>query len=143
MKHDNCIFCQIVAGEQPSAKVYEDEYVYAFLDISQVTEGHTLIIPKMHVKDIYELPEDIAGKLFQPVPKIAQALKRAFNADGINLLNNNEITAGQSVFHIHIHLIPRFSRMNDGFGVKWMTRNHEFNRAQLQQIAEKISNQLI
>lgn len=142
MKHDDCVFCQIVAGELPSAKVYEDEYVYAFLDISQVTEGHTLVIPKTHVKDIYGLPEQIASEFFRPIPKIAQAIKIAYSADGINLLNNNEMAAGQSVFHIHIHLIPRYLGVNEGFDVKWVTRNDEYSRERLQQIAKKISKQL-
>lgn len=142
MHHDDCIFCKIVNGELPSAKVYEDEYVYAFLDISQVTEGHTLVIPKTHVQDIYEMPETIASHFFRPIPKIANAIKKVYKPIGINLLNNNEAGAGQSVFHIHIHIIPRYSGMNDGFGVKWITRNEEYNQERLQQIAEKIATQL-
>src|SRR5690625_3537280 len=106
MKHDDCLFCKIIDGDIPSAKVYEDEHVYAFLDISQVTKGHTLVIPKKHVKDIYELDEEIASTLFSRVPKIAKAIKQAYQPVGINLLNNNEIAAGQSVFHLHIHVLP-------------------------------------
>ena len=98
MKHDDCLFCRIIEGTIPSAKVYEDEHVYAFLDISQVTDGHTLVIPKQHAQDIYDLPEDVAAELFRRVPKIAKAIKRAYKPAGINLLNNNEVAAGQSVF---------------------------------------------
>lgn len=76
MKHDDCIFCKIVTGELPSAKVYEDEHVYAFLDLSQVTKGHTLVIPKTHTKNIYETPPEIAKELFARVPIIANAIKR-------------------------------------------------------------------
>lgn len=139
MRHDDCLFCKIIAGEVPSAKVYEDEDVYAFMDISQVTTGHTLIIPKVHTRDIYDTPDDVASKLFARVPKIAKAIKKAYNPKGLNLLNNNEIEAGQSVFHFHIHLIPRYGD-DDGFGAKWITRNDQFSQEDLHKIAEKISN---
>src|SRR5690625_6034237 len=75
MSHDDCIFCKIIAGEIPSAKVYEDEHVFAFLDISQVSKGHTLVIPKQHARNIYDTPADIASELFARVPKIANAIK--------------------------------------------------------------------
>ncbi|NLI67735.1 MAG: HIT family protein [Bacilli bacterium] len=142
MNHDDCVFCKIVRGELPSAKVYEDESVYAFLDISQVTEGHTLVIPKMHATDIYELPEDVAGNLFRPIPKIARAIKRAYRPIGINLLNNNEAGAGQTVFHIHIHIIPRYSGISDGFNVKWVRRDGEYDYDRLGQIAERIAKHM-
>lgn len=136
MKHDDCLFCKIIDGEIPSAKVYEDEHVYAFMDISQVTKGHTLIIPKVHTKNIYETSEEVAGNLFARVPKIANAIKQAYNPAGINLLNNNEAVAGQTVFHYHIHLIPRYDE-NDGFGLNWTTNQDKYD---LQTIAEKISD---
>lgn len=141
MKHDDCLFCNIIDGKIPSAKVYEDEHVYAFLDISQVTKGHTLVIPKKHVKDIYELEEDVASNLFSRMPKIAKAIKQAYKPTGINILNNNEIAAGQSVFHLHMHIIPRYE-VNEGFDIKWVTRNDEFSSEELQQIAEKISDEI-
>ncbi len=141
MKHDDCLFCKIVEGEIPSAKVYEDDHVYAFMDISQVTTGHTLVIPKVHTRDIYETPADVAGELFARVPKIAQAIKETYNPVGMNLLNNNEIMAGQSVFHLHIHIIPRYSD-EDGFDAKWITRNDEFSMEELKEIAEKISSSI-
>lgn len=111
---DNCIFCKIVSGEIPSAKVYEDEHVYAFLDISQVTKGHTLVVPKIHKETIFDLSSDMAGPLFESVKKVADALKASLSPSGLNLLNNNGETAGQTVFHYHIHLIPRYS-LDDGF----------------------------
>lgn len=141
MKHDDCLFCKIVAGDIPAAKVYEDEHVLAFMDISQVTTGHTLIIPKVHTKDIYDTPEDVASELFKRVPKIASAIKKAFNPAGINLLNNNEAPAGQSVFHLHIHLIPRY-KDGDGFDLKWVTRNDEFTPEKLQDLANSIKEAL-
>jgi len=141
LKHDDCLFCSIIDGKLPAAKVYEDDHVYAFLDISQVTEGHTLVVPKAHVQDIYEMPEEIASNLFSPVPKIASAIKKAYKASGINILNNNEVAAGQSVFHIHLHLLPRYGN-DDGFDVKWITRNNQFTTEELQNIAKKISDEI-
>lgn len=136
MKQDDCLFCKIIDGEIPSAKVYEDEHVFAFMDISQVTKGHTLIIPKIHTKDIYETSEEVAGHLFSRVPKIANAIKKAYNPAGINLLNNNEAAAGQTVFHYHIHLIPRYDE-NDGFDLNWRTNEGQYD---LQKVATQISD---
>lgn len=137
MKHDDCIFCKIIAGEIPSAKVYEDDDVYAFLDISQVTTGHTLVIPKTHTSDIFETPEDVAAKVFARVPKIANAIKEVYNPKGVNLLNNNGIFAGQSVYHLHIHIIPRYDD-NDGFNAQWKTRDNQFYLEELQDMAKEI-----
>src|SRR5690625_4703883 len=141
MLHDDCLFCKIISGDIPSAKVYEDQHVYAFMDISQVTTGHTLIIPKVHTKNIYDTPANVASKLFENVPKIARAIKKAYNPVGINLLNNNEAPAGQSVFHLHLHLLPRYGR-NDGFDAKWITRNNDFTMNDLQVIASNIRNEI-
>lgn len=137
----NCIFCKIIQGEIPSAKVYEDEEIYAFLDISQVTKGHTLIIPKKHVENIYETNEEIASSLFARVPKIANALKKAYQPAGINILNNNGKAAGQTVFHIHIHLIPRYDE-SDGYDAKWVTNNEAYTPEDLAEIAQKIAAEL-
>lgn len=140
MAHDqNCIFCKIIAGEIPAAKVYENEHVLAFLDISQVTEGHTLVIPKKHEKDIYELSDESAQHVFQAVPKIARAIKKQFKPIGINLLNNNEAPAGQSVFHYHIHILPRYSG-NEGFGITWKTNNDKYTPENLNEIAKRIAD---
>ncbi|ASK60863.1 HIT family protein [Virgibacillus phasianinus] len=137
MSHDDCIFCKIIDGEIPSAMVYEDEYVYAFLDISQVTKGHTLIIPKTHTKNIYETPEDVAREFFARVPKIANAIKATYNPIGMNLLNNNEEPADQSVFHLHIHLIPRYGE-SDGYSSNWITHTDDYTTGDLQTIAKEI-----
>ncbi|QTM98624.1 HIT domain-containing protein [Sediminibacillus dalangtanensis] len=142
MSHtEDCIFCKIAAGEIPSAKVYEDEHVYAFLDLSQVTKGHTLIIPKKHAKNIYETPPEVAQELFKRVPKVANAIKEAFQPVGLNLLNNNEEPAGQSVFHLHIHLIPRYGK-GDGFDAIWKTNANAYSQDELQQIAGTVGNYL-
>lgn len=141
MAHEDCIFCKIIAGEIPSAKVYEDEHVYAFLDISQVTKGHTLVIPKAHVKNIYETSTDVASELFARVPRIANAIKAAFQPKGLNLLNNNEAAADQSVFHLHIHLIPRYGE-GDGFSSNWTVHTEDYSSEELQDIALKINKEV-
>lgn len=138
MEHENCVFCKIIDGQIPSAKVYENEHVYAFLDISQVSKGHTLVIPKIHTKDIYETPAEVAKELFASVPIIANALKKAYHPIGMNVLNNNEAPAGQSVFHLHLHLLPKYKE-HDGFTVNWKTNDQAYSAQALQQIADKIS----
>lgn len=137
----DCIFCKISAGEIPSAKVYEDEDVYAFLDISQVTKGHTLVIPKKHVKNIYETNEEIASQLFARVPKISQAIDKSFTPKGINVLSNTGEAAGQSVFHLHLHLIPRYDE-SDGFKPGWITHNDDYSKEELADIAQLISQNI-
>ncbi|MEQ6377231.1 HIT family protein [Bacillaceae bacterium S4-13-58] len=140
-QQSDCIFCKIVNGEIPSAKVYEDEQVYAFLDISQVTKGHTLVIPKEHSKNIYETKPEVASELFQRVPKIAQAVKNAFNPVGLNILNNNGEEAGQSVFHLHFHIVPRYGN-GDGFGAVWKTNTDLYSSKDLAQIAQQIGDKV-
>ncbi|MBM7554124.1 HIT family protein [Thalassobacillus pellis] len=137
----DCIFCKIINGEIPSAKVYEDDDVYAFLDISQVTKGHTLVIPKHHTKNVYETDEQTAEKLFARIPKIASAIKSTYNPIGLNVLNNNGEAAGQSVFHIHIHLIPRYGS-DDGFKPGWEVHADEYTPEDLQAIAQEIAGNL-
>ncbi|TCP29273.1 histidine triad (HIT) family protein [Scopulibacillus darangshiensis] len=142
MAHDpNCIFCKIISGEIPSAKVYENEDVYAFLDISQNTKGHTLVIPKEHTKDIYDLTPDTAANLFRAVPRIATAVRDAFDPIGLNLLNNNGEFAGQSVFHYHIHILPRYGK-GDGFGAVWHSHESDYSNEDRENIAHQISNKL-
>lgn len=102
-----CVFCQIVDGTIPAYKVYENDEVLAFLDISQVTKGHTLLIPKKHVRNLYEMTPDVAKPIYEALPVVAEALKKALNPIGLNLINNNDKPL-QSVFHLHFHLIPRY-----------------------------------
>src|SRR5690625_2689865 len=137
MGHEDCIFCKIINGELPSAKVYEDEHVYAFLDLSQVTKGHTLVIPKTHTKNIYETSPEIAKELFARIPKIANAIKATYKPLGMNLLNNNEAPAEQSVFHLHIHIIPRYGD-GDGYTPNWTVHTDDYTSEDLQFIAEEI-----
>lgn len=135
------IFGKILTGEIPSFKVYEDDYVYAFLDISQVTKGHTLLIPKKASANIFETDEETMKHIGAALPKVANAIKRAFNPDGLNMIQNNGEFADQSVFHIHFHLIPRYENDIDGFGYKWETHEDILDNDAKQQIAEQIQAQ--
>lgn len=137
----NCVFCKIINGEIPSAKVYENDDVYAFLDLSQVTKGHTLVVPKKHQKDIFHLEPETAAALFRNIPKIANAIKEAFNPLGLNMLNNNGEFAGQSVFHYHVHLIPRYGK-EDGFEPIWITHDKDYTSEQRAEVAAKIAEHL-
>lgn len=110
----DCLFCKIIDGSIPSMKVYEDEFVYAFMDIVSLSKGHTLLIPKEHVANIFEMSSEVASNLFAVAPKIANAIKDTFNPAGMNLVNNNGEAAGQTVFHFHLHFIPRYDE-TDGF----------------------------
>lgn len=141
MEHTDCIFCKIVSGEIPSSKVYEDDAVYAFLDLGQVTKGHTLVIPKTHTKDIYQTSDEIAGDLFARVPKIAKAIKETFQPLGINMLSNTGEAAGQSVFHLHMHLIPRYGK-EDGFNPVWKTNGDAYSKEDLLTISKDINSNI-
>lgn len=105
---ENCIFCKIVAGEIPSMRVYEDADCIATLDIGPATEGHTLIIPKKHAKDITEVPAEDLGKLFKVAAQVGTLQMERLGAKGFNVVQNNGTAAGQTVMHFHIHVIPRY-----------------------------------
>ena len=109
-----CIFCKIIAKEIPSSIIYEDEKVIAFLDISQTTRGHTLVVPKEHFANIYSVDEETLSHLIKVVQKLSVKLKTKLDANGINILNNNELSAGQTIEHLHFHIIPRYDD-HDGF----------------------------
>jgi histidine triad (HIT) family protein len=137
----NCIFCKIINGEIPSSKIYEDEHVFAFLDISQTTKGHTLIIPKQHVENIFQINEDTMSHIFKVVPRIAKALTKELGASGINIVNNNGEIAGQTVFHYHVHLVPRYSK-DDGLKILYSNNMELYSKDDLQTMAKQISNNL-
>lgn len=123
----SCIFCKIVNGEIPAKKIFENEHAIAFLDISQVTKGHTLVIPKKHVKDLFELDPKDAKEIFEVVSKVAKQIDSTYKPLGLNLINNNREFAGQTVFHLHFHLIPRYNE-EDGFNVIWSPNpNHDLD----------------
>lgn len=107
---DSCIFCKIVNGEIPSKKIYENDYVYSFLDISPQSKGHVLVIPKKHSRDIYEIDDDILCEVMKAVKKLSVNIKEKLNPEGLNIVQNSGKIAGQSVFHFHVHIIPRYKR---------------------------------
>lgn len=139
---DDCIFCKIVAGDIPSYTVYEDDVVKAFLDISQGTPGHTLVIPKKHVANIFEYNPELASQVFARIPKIATAIK-ASNPDikGMNILNNNGEVAYQSVFHSHFHLIPRYTD-HDDFKMIFKDNSDNYDEESYKKFQKSIIDQL-
>lgn len=138
---NDCIFCKIINGDVPSAKIYEDDHVYAFMDIMPVTKGHALIIPKNHKENVYDLSSEEAGQLFSVVPKIANVLKETFHPAGMNLLQNNGAPAGQSVFHFHMHFIPRYDQ-TDGLKLTWNTKEREYTPERISEVAAEIREKL-
>ncbi len=112
MKDENCIFCKIASGDIPSYTLYEDNLFKVFLDLSPTSFGHALLIPKEHYANLFELEDEIASKIFVLAKKVASAMKTSLQCDGFNLLQNNGEIAGQTMFHFHIHLIPRYKDDN-------------------------------
>ena len=117
MRDNNCIFCKIAAGEIPSKTLYEDEQFRVILDLGPATKGHALIIPKNHYANLYEIPDDVAGDAMKLAKKMATVMTEKLECDGFNLVQNNGELAGQTVFHFHIHLIPRYKE--DGQVLGW------------------------
>lgn len=133
----DCLFCKIIAGEIPATKIYEDEKTFAFLDINPVNPGHTLIVPKKHSENIFDIEKQDLCAIAETSKKIAQAIKKGLNPDGINIINNNQPAAGQVIFHYHTHIIPRFE--NDGFK-HW--HGSSYKEGEGNDVAEKIKNSL-
>ena len=117
MTDQNCIFCKILAGDIPSAVVYEDDDFKVILDVGPAAKGHMLILPKEHYADIMEMPEELTAKAFVLAKRMAAKMESVLGCDGVNVLQNNHEAAGQTVFHFHIHLIPRMK--HDKVGVTW------------------------
>ena len=117
MKKDDCIFCKIAAGEIPSATVYEDDDFRAILDLGPAAKGHTLVIPKSHSDNLLSVEPDTAAKALKVISKTANAIKEALGCDGINVVQNNGEAAGQTVMHLHFHIIPRYK--NDSVNIGW------------------------
>ena len=128
-----CIFCAIAAHEIPSKVVYEDDKFIAFLDLTQTTIGHTLVVPKRHSKCIFDLNDEDAKEIMVVVKKVANKLKASLNPIGLNIINNNEKPL-QSVDHFHIHLIPRYE--DDNFDIMFKDNSKEVN---LDEILKKIN----
>ena len=131
MKND-CIFCAIAAGEIPSFKVYEDELVLAYLDINPFAEGHTLVIPKAHSEGLLDTSDETLATIVARVKKVAAHLKAALPCDGFNILQNNGEAAGQTVKHVHFHIVPRYGKEPIVF------ENHPGDMAHLKALADRI-----
>ena len=117
MKNDNCIFCKLANGEIPTATLYEDDEFRVILDLGPATKGHALILPKEHYANIYEIDEEVAGRAFKLAKKMVTKLTEVLGCDGYNIVQNNGEVAGQTVFHFHMHLIPRYE--GDQVALTW------------------------
>jgi len=129
---EDCIFCKIVKGEIPSYKIYEDDLVFAFLDINPTSLGHTLIVPKKHNKDIFDIEEEYLKRIILVSKKIAQRMKEVIDCDGVNIFNNSGSSAGQIIFHCHFHIIPRKTGDNVDF------KSIKVSNEELEEIASKL-----
>lgn len=135
MKQEQCVFCKIIAGEIPSHTIYEDEKYKVILDVGPATKGHALILPKNHYANLYELPEEDAAEVFKLAKKMMVRMTDKLKCDGFNIVQNNGETAGQTVYHFHIHLIPRYK--NDGEILKYIAG--EPSQEELAQIKDIIT----
>ncbi|MFW5672192.1 MAG: HIT family protein [Acetivibrio ethanolgignens] len=138
MKKEDCIFCKIAAGEIPSKTLYEDESFRVILDISPASKGHAIILLKNHAANLYELSDEDASKILVVAKKVATVMQDILHCDGLNVLQNNGEAAGQSVFHLHVHLIPRYE--NDAVSIKWAPGTPD--DAFLAEFADKVSTAL-
>ena len=138
MKKEDCVFCKIVSGDIPSNTIYENSEFKVIMDASPAAKGHVLVLPKEHYKDIYDIDAETAGKLFQLAAVVARALKEVLNCDGLNILQNNGVIAGQTVFHFHMHLIPRYE--GDDVTVKW--KEHSMDAEEMDQLRKDIRKAL-
>lgn len=118
MRDDNCIFCKLANGEIPTATLYEDEDFRVILDASPAAKGHALILPKQHYANLYELDDSVASKVLVLAKKMITKMTDILGCDGYNIVQNNGEAAGQTVFHFHMHLIPRYKNDKSGFGWK-------------------------
>lgn len=134
MKDNNCIFCKLANGEIPTATLYEDEDFRVILDANPASKGHALIIPKEHYANLYELEDSLAGKAMILAKKMITKLTDVLGCEGYNLVQNNGECAGQTVFHFHLHLIPRYK--DDGVGLGW--KLNELTEADREEILSKL-----
>ena len=138
MNENNCVFCKIISGEFSSTTVYEDDNFKAIFDISPASKGHTLVLAKKHVENIFDLDETIAANGLSVISKIATALKDSLSCDGINIIQNNGEAAGQTVNHLHFHIIPRYN--NDDVILPW--KNNSYEDGEAANLAEIIKSKL-
>ncbi len=135
MRKEDCIFCKIANGEIPSKTLYEDERFRVILDLAPATKGHALILPKNHAANLYELPDEDASKALVLAKEMVAKMTDALKCDGFNLMQNNGEVAGQTVFHFHMHLIPRY--INDGQKIN--LKAGEMSQDELEEIKKMIT----
>lgn len=136
MREADCIFCKISAGEIPSNTIYEDEEFRVILDLAPASKGHALILPKEHYADIYEIDEDVAGRAMKLAKHMAVHMTEVLGCEGFNILQNNHEVAGQTVFHFHMHLIPRYRDAKNQDILVW---SHEtFTPEEMEQIRDSL-----
>jgi histidine triad (HIT) family protein len=138
MASSDCIFCRIATGEIPAAKVLEDPYCVAFMDIGPLADGHVLLVPKTHAETVDQLSAEQAGAILRHLPALVSALRAATGCEGVNVLQNNGRVAHQLVMHVHFHIIPR--RAGDEFHFNWPAKRYPPGRAE--QLAEEIRRNL-
>ena len=137
------IFEKIIDREIPANIVYEDDDVIAFMDAFPIVKGHTLVVPKQPIENIFDLDEETGAKLMSVITKVSTAVRDAFQPDGLNVVQNNGAYASQSVFHLHFHIIPRYKEEHDGFGYKWVSVEDENNTPEIRSDLEAaIKNKL-
>lgn len=138
MKKDDCIFCKLANGDIPTNTLYEDDCVRVIFDAEPAAEGHVLILPKEHFDNIYELDDDTAGHVFKVAKKIATAMNKTLDMDGLNVVQNNGEAAGQTVFHFHMHIIPRHN--DDTVNVSW--EKHKVSSERIKDITDEVRKYL-
>lgn len=136
MKDENCIFCKLAGGDIPTNVIYEDDLFTVILDASPATRGHALILPKDHAANIYELSDETASKIFVLAKKLATKMTEILKCDGFNIVQNNGEVAGQTVFHFHMHLIPRY--IGDGNGDKLCWNHAELSAEEIASVCKEL-----
>ena len=140
MSNNKTVFEMIIDRDIEADIIYEDENFIAFLDAFPVVKGHTLVVPKKRIENIFDLDDETANDYLKIVRDVATAVRDAFNPEGLNVVQNNGEFAGQSVFHIHFHILPRYNDEHDGFGYKWI--DTEFSKEEHQTLAAEIKSKL-
>jgi histidine triad (HIT) family protein len=133
---EHCTFCEILKNEKTASYVYEDNNTIAILDIRPIDEGHTLVIPKTHYENLYEIPDEEVAYLFKIVKKVASAVQKGIHAEGISIFQNNGRAAGQVIFHVHVHIVPRYE------GQRSHRLRYDASREKLDEVARKIRKHL-
>ncbi len=137
MKKDDCIFCKLANGDIPARVIYEDDEFAVFMDAAPASKGHALVVPKEHYSCLYDIPDEKAAKAIKVAKKVALKMKEELNTDGLNIVQNNGETAGQTVFHFHMHVIPRYSSDDNTGVIGW--KQNTFDDATMDELQKKLT----